>query len=141
MTVAQPNAIGSPGYTAEVPCVRESVSRARALVSHVLAVWGTDDDATGYGKVIVTELLANAVEHTDTPVSRVLIERPGNGAVHIGVSDRSHDVPHLKTTDLNAESSRGLSLVAAMSSRWGYETHPWGKVTWAAVKASAGRTQ
>lgn len=26
MTVAKPNAIGAPGYTAELPCVRESAS-------------------------------------------------------------------------------------------------------------------
>lgn len=76
MTVAQPNAIGSPGYAAEVPCVRESVSLARAFISQVLAVWGMDDDVTGWGKIIVTELLANAVEHTETPVSRIHIERP-----------------------------------------------------------------
>nr|WP_260611791.1 ATP-binding protein [Streptomyces sp. WAC04770] len=141
MTVAQPNAIGSPGYAAEVPCIRESVSLARAFISHVLAVWGMDDDVTDWGKTIVTELLANAVEHTETPASRIHIERPRNGVVRIGVSDRSHDAPHLKTADLNAESGRGLSLVAAMSFRWGYDTHPWGKVTWAVVETPAGREQ
>lgn len=139
MTVAQPNAIGSPGYAAEVPCVRESVSLARAFISQVLAVWGMNDDVTGWGKIIVTELLANAVEHTETPVSRIHIARPSNGAVRIGVSDRSHVAPRLKTADLNAESGRGLSLVAAMSSRWGYETHPWGKVTWAVVETPVGK--
>ncbi len=141
MTVAKPNAIGAPGYTTELPCVRESVSRARALVSNVLAAWGMDDDVADCGKIIVTELLANAVEHTDTPVSKILIERPSNGAVRIGVSDRSHGAPHLKTADPNAESGRGLSLVATMSSRWGYDTHPWGKVTWAVVEASVGKEQ
>lgn len=141
MTVAQPNAIGAPGYTMELPCVRESMSRARALVSNVLATWGMDDDAADCGRIIVTELLANAVEHTQTPVSKVIVERPSNGAVRIGVSDRSHGVPHLKAAALNAESGRGLRLVAGMSSRWGYDTHPWGKVTWAVIEASAGREQ
>lgn len=139
MTVAQPNAIGVPGYTAELPCVRGSVSRARTLVSNVLAVWGMDGDVADCGRTIVTELLANAVEHTETPVSQVVIERPGDGAVRIGVSDRSHGVPRLKTAALTAESGRGLSLVAGMSSRWGYETHTWGKVTWAVIEASAGQ--
>lgn len=141
MTVAKPNAIGAPGYTAELPCVRESVSRARALVFNVLAAWGMDEDVTDCGKIVVTELLANAVEHTETPVSKVIIERRSNGAVRIGVSDRSHGVPHLKTAALNAESGRGLSLVAGMSSRWGYDTHRWGKVTWAVIEASAGQKQ
>ncbi|WP_344382027.1 ATP-binding protein [Streptomyces thermolineatus] len=141
MTVAQPNAIGAPGYTTELPCVRESVRRARALVSNVLAAWGMDDDMADCGKIIVTELLANAVEHTETPVSKVIIERRSNGTVRIGVSDRSHSVPHLKTAALHAESGRGLSLVAEMSSLWGYDTHQWGKVTWAVIDASARREQ
>lgn len=141
MTVAKPNAIGAPGYTAELPCVRKSVSRARALVSNVLAAWGMGDDVANCGQIIVTELLANAIEHTETPVSKVIIERPSYGAVRIGVSDQSHGVPHLKTAALNAESGRGLSLVAGMSSRWGYDTHPWGKVTWAVIEAPAGQEQ
>jgi anti-sigma regulatory factor (Ser/Thr protein kinase) len=141
MTVAKPNAIGAPGYTTELPCVRESVSRARALVSNVLAAWGMDDDVADCGKIIVTELLANAVEHTETPVSKVLIERRSNGAVRIGVADRSHDVPRLKSAALDAESGRGLRLVAEMSSLWGYDTHRWGKITWAVIEASAGREQ
>ncbi|MYV39085.1 hypothetical protein GT030_09410 [Streptomyces sp. SID1328] len=107
MTVAKPNAIGAPGYTAELPCVRESASHARDLVSNALAAWGMDDDMADCGRIIVTELLANAVEHTETPVSKITIERRSNGAVCIGVSDRSHGVPHLKTAALNAESGRG----------------------------------
>jgi anti-sigma regulatory factor (Ser/Thr protein kinase) len=95
MTIAQPNAIGAPGYSAELPCVRESVGRARALVSDVLAAWGMDEDVADCGKIIVTELLANAVEHTKTPVSKVIIERPSNGVVRIRVSDSSRGAPHL----------------------------------------------
>lgn len=137
MTIAQPNAIGAPGYTAELPCVRESVGRARALVSDVLAAWDTDEDVADCGKTIVTELLANAVEHTETLVSKVIIERPSNGVVRIGVSDSSRGAPHLESAGPNAESGRGLSLVAAISSRWGHDTHQWGKVTWAVIEASA----
>lgn len=141
MTIAQPNAIGAPGYSAELPCVRESVGRARALVSDVLAAWGMDEDVADCGKIIVTELLANAVEHTKTPMSKVIIERPSNGVVRIGVSDGSRGAPHLVSAGPNAESGRGLSLVAAMSSQWGYDTHTWGKVTWAVIEASADREQ
>ncbi|MFE2046521.1 ATP-binding protein [Streptomyces sp. NPDC059477] len=139
MTAATPNAIGSPGYTTELPCVRESVSHARALVSDVLAAWGMDDDVADRGRIIVTELLANAVEHTETSVSKVIIERRSNGAVRIGVSDRSHDVPYVKTAALSAENGRGLRLVAGMSARWGYDAHRWGKITWAVIDAASGR--
>lgn len=113
------------------------MGRARAPVSDVLAAWGMDEDVADCGKIIVTELLANAVEHTETPVSKVIIERPSNGVVRIGVSDSSCGAPHLELAGPNAESGRGLSLVTAMSSQWGYSTHPWGKVTWAVIEASA----
>jgi anti-sigma regulatory factor (Ser/Thr protein kinase) len=141
MTSAKPSAIGTPGCTAELPCTREAVSHARALVTHVLTAWGVDDDVTDCGKIIVTELLANAVEHTETLVSKVIVERPSDSTVRIGVSDQSHGVPRLGTAARNAESGRGLSLIAGVSSRWGYDTHPWGKVTWAVIEASVGGEQ
>ncbi|NEA38010.1 ATP-binding protein [Streptomyces sp. SID11385] len=137
MTVAQPHATGASHYTAEMPCVRESASCARALISSVLAVWGMDGDVADRGKLIVTELLANAVEHTETTVTKIRVERPVDRTVRIEVSDLSHNAPHLKAADPGAESGRGLRLVAAMSLRWGYDYHPWGKVTWAEVEARA----
>ncbi|MFJ3365802.1 ATP-binding protein [Streptomyces anthocyanicus] len=136
MTDATRNVVGAPSYTAELPCVRESVRRARDLVSSVLTTWGMDDALTDCGQVIVTELLANTVEHTETPLSKVTIERRSNRSIRIGVSDQSHDVPHVKTADADSESGRGLRLVAGISSQWGYDTHRWGKVTWAVIEAS-----
>lgn len=133
MTAAQPNAIGGPGYTAELPCVPESVGRARALVSSVLAAWGLEGDVADSGELIVSELLANAVTHTETTTTRVVIERQSESSVRIGVSDRSHTAPFAKSPTDDMASGRGLRLVGALSERWGYETNRWGKVTWAVI--------
>lgn len=141
MTAAQPNATGAPGYTAELPCVPESVSRARALVSSVLAAWGMEGDLADCGEVIVSELLTNAVDHTETPLTKVVIERRADSSVRIEVSDRSRIVPRVKEATDDAECGRGLRLVDALSCRWGCDTNRWGKVTWAELKAPTGRGQ
>ncbi|MFC5785130.1 MULTISPECIES: ATP-binding protein [Streptomyces] len=141
MTAAKPNATGAPGYTAELPGVPESVGRARAFVAGALAVWGLEEDLAGCGEVIVSELLTNVVDHTTTPMTKVVIERRGGCSVRIGVSDRSRVVPCMKTATDDAESGRGLRLVDSLSSRWGYSRNRWGKVTWAEIKATTGRNQ
>ncbi|WP_369228782.1 ATP-binding protein [Streptomyces sp. R21] len=141
MTAAKPNATGAPGYTAELPCVPESVSRARALVSSALVAWGMGDDLGDCGEIIVSELLTNAVDHTETPLTQVVIERRVDSSVRIGVSDRSQVAPRMKKATDDTECGRGLHLVHALSWRWGYDTHHWGKVTWAVIKAPTGTSQ
>ncbi|WP_241672311.1 ATP-binding protein [Streptomyces sp. IB2014 016-6] len=140
-TAAKPNATGAPGYTAELPGAPESVGRARAFVSSALATWGLDDDLVGCGEVIVSELLTNVVDHTKTPLTKVVIERRVDCSVRIGVSDRSRVVPCMRAATDDGESGRGLRLVDALSSRWGYRRNRWGKVTWAEIKVLAGRGQ
>ncbi|WP_432104183.1 ATP-binding protein [Streptomyces sp. bgisy091] len=133
MTAAQPDATCAFGYTAELPCVPESVGRARALVSSALTAWGMSEDLADSGEVIVSELLTNAVTHTRTSTTKVIIERQGESSVRIAVSDRSHAAPFVKASTDDSESGRGLSLVGALSERWGYDTDRWGKVTWALI--------
>lgn len=64
MTAAITGVPGASGYTtAELPCVPESVGRARTLVSSVLAGWGLEGDLADLGGVIVSELVTNVVDH------------------------------------------------------------------------------
>ncbi|WP_413754919.1 ATP-binding protein [Streptomyces sp. MMBL 11-3] len=134
-TAVQPNVTGTPSYSEVLPCIPASVGRARALVSSVLATWGIDDDLADCGEVIVSELMANAVRHTWTHRSKVIIERQADGSVRIGVSDRSHVLPCVQRATDDAETGRGLLLASALSRSWFCETHRWGKVTWAVVEA------
>ncbi|WP_326740661.1 ATP-binding protein [Streptomyces sp. NBC_01022] len=135
MTAAKPNATGAPGYTAELTCVPESVGSARALVSSVLAAWGLEDYLADCAEIIISELLTNVVDHTETDLSTIFIERKSSIGVRIAVSDQSHAVPCVKSATGDAESGRGLRLVDALSRVWGYDTHSWGKVTWAEIEA------
>lgn len=72
-TTARPS--GHPGYTETLPCTAQSAATARRLVRTALAVWGIEHGADA-ATLIVSELVANAVDHTDCRVIRITVTRP-----------------------------------------------------------------
>ncbi|MFJ2951517.1 ATP-binding protein [Streptomyces sp. NPDC087226] len=87
MTVmATPHPTGSPGYSETLPRKPESAAVARTLVRTALAAWGLEehiDDAM----VVITELVSNAVEHGRLASIRVVVTRPAEHWVRLGVVD------------------------------------------------------
>ncbi|MEH0586146.1 ATP-binding protein [Streptomyces sp. B21-106] len=136
LTAARPTANGSPGYTETLPCEPESARRARLLVSAALNAWGIGELAE-VGVQIVAELVNNAVDHARCRNVRVLVVRPAEGVVRIGVADTCPATPEAGNPDEDSEEGRGLLLVDALSWRWGYDRKRWGKVVWAELKAPA----
>ncbi|WUH23668.1 ATP-binding protein [Streptomyces sp. NBC_00448] len=126
-TIARPR--GHPGYSETLPCVVESAEIARQLVRTVLSAWGLDDLVPD-GTLIVTELVANAAQHTRGPLIRVTVDRPSSAIVRIGVVDRSHTLPQLRQPDSDDERGRGLALVDSLTERWGTDRLPLGKRVW-----------
>jgi len=110
-----------------VPC-------ARLHAVHVLHEWGLRDLADD-AEMIVSELVTNAVE-----ASTLLSERPpvslrllltGKSLV-IEVWDHSPLDLEPREADADDECGRGLTVVAALSDRWGWErTGHDRKVVWA----------
>ena len=135
-TLANPR--GHPGYAATVPCVKESAESARLLVRTVLSTWGLDDLAED-GALVVTELVANAVQHTDGERIRVSVNRPEPGVVRIDVADRSHGLPRLRKAGADDEGGRGLALIDALTTRWGTEPLAQGKRVWGELTSEAAR--
>ena len=118
----------------ELPCDLQSVTVARHFVRDSLLEWGlpqlVDDAQLG-----VSELVANAVRHAQTPVE-LTVEL--DGGVRFAVRDRHPELrrPSLGTqVDAFAENGRGLQLVAAISSDWGISARGDGKVIWFALSA------
>lgn len=136
MTAARPTATGTPGYTETMPCEPESARRARMLVSAALSTWAIGELAEA-GVQIVAELVNNAIDHTRCRNVRVLVTRPSQGVVRIGVADTCREGPELGSPDDDAEEGRGLLLVEALSWRWGYDRKRWGKVVWAELEVPA----
>jgi CheY-like chemotaxis protein len=105
-------------------------SRARALVRDALRDWGLAtivDDAM----LVVTELVTNAVTHGRSAF-RLQLSRT-TGAFRIEVVDGGEGTPEPQPQDTEAEGGRGIMLVDAMSSSWGVESVPTGKLVWAEI--------
>ncbi|MFD8965050.1 ATP-binding protein [Streptomyces sp. NPDC059568] len=135
MTVtAIPHPAGRPGYSETLPCEPRSAAVARRLVRTALGAWGHEGLADD-GALIVTELVANATEHSGSRLIRVVISRSPEGFVRLGVVDRSRIIPVIRT-DSNGDQTRGrgLLMVDALTDRWGTDLYRWGKQVWGELK-------
>jgi anti-sigma regulatory factor (Ser/Thr protein kinase) len=113
---------------------------ARAHVGAVLREWGLGgitDDAC----LIVSELTTNAVTATrdadsTEPVRIWVLADTGAGVLFL-VWDATMPAPVLRVPTLDAEHGRGLTIVEAISARWGSYLaggQASGKVVWALVR-------
>jgi serine/threonine-protein kinase RsbW len=83
----------------------------------------------------VSELCANAIAHTasgDGGTFIVSVALLGEGMARVAVTDSGGStIPSVGAFDMAAEGGRGLALVAACTSRWGWgEAYP-GRTVWA----------
>jgi len=83
----------------------------------------------------VSELCSNAITHSASGHGGVFIVEvgyPRDGVARVAVTDEGGaSVPAAGTLDLMAEGGRGLALVAACTSRWGYADAYPGRTVWA----------
>ncbi|MDQ2815234.1 MAG: ATP-binding protein [Actinomycetota bacterium] len=121
-----------------------SVPKARRFVAELLAGCPARETLM----TCVSELCANAVAHTDSGnggVFIVEIDCLRDGVARVAVTDEgSDDVPAAGVLDLSAEGGRGLAMVAACTSRWGFaEAYPgrtvWAEASWPVAVPSPGQ--
>lgn len=76
-------------------------------------------------------MVSNAVDHARFDSIRVIVSRPSPVFIQLGVVDRSKVIPVMRT-DSNGDQlrGRGLTLVDALSDRWGTDLYNWGKQVW-----------
>jgi anti-sigma regulatory factor (Ser/Thr protein kinase) len=109
----------------------DAVPLVRDRLTALLQDWGLAGEAAEPTLLVVTELVSNAAEHGSGP-AWLGIERRG-GSVHVAVHDGAAQPPRRLPADPTRLRGRGLSLVDAVSSRWGWTDDPPGKVVWAEV--------
>ncbi|WP_369032342.1 ATP-binding protein [Streptomyces adonidis] len=131
-------AVGPQRYQQRYPAKLEAVTRARQDIVLVLETWGLPHLVLAAAQV-VTELVANAVEHTDAATIGASITRTGAGSARIVVTDTSHVRPAPGTPSPDDEDGRGLLLVDALADSWGSELVHGGKRVWAELCADGGR--
>ncbi|MDQ6726204.1 MAG: ATP-binding protein [Actinomycetota bacterium] len=88
--------------------------------------------------LLVSELVANAVLHSGTPLD-VVVAVDGL-RVRVEVHDGSPRMPVRKNYSTMSGTGRGLVLVDRMSSRWGADSTPTGKVVWFELDAATAPT-
>jgi hypothetical protein len=107
------------------------VSLARRFVAELLAGCPARETLV----TCVSELCANAIAHTASGrggVFVVEVDTRRDGVARIAVTDDGADgVPVPGALDLTAEGGRGLAMVAACTSRWGYADAFPGRIVWA----------
>ncbi|MFK0112835.1 SpoIIE family protein phosphatase [Streptomyces sp. NPDC091217] len=110
--------------------VPEAARHARRFSKRTLRSWGVTDDAMDTALLIVSELVTNALIHTDGPVRLDLTQV--DHRLRIAVADASPRSP-VKPPNIGWEATggRGILLVEAMSAAWGTVPVSGGKQVWA----------
>ncbi|MFE5600704.1 ATP-binding protein [Streptomyces coelicoflavus] len=138
---------GAPHLTVRLSSTARGARLARRLAVQQLAAWGTPyDSETSQTLALVTaELAVNAATHGRLPgrdFRLTLLLLPEHEVVRVEVTDtrpgcRPHD-PAAEPAAPDAQSGRGLLLVAAYAERWGCEVRDaYTKTVWAEVALPA----
>jgi anti-sigma regulatory factor (Ser/Thr protein kinase) len=114
----------------ELGALTSAVPTARAWARVVWSGWGLAqlaDDAS----VVLTELVTNAVLHASGEIVDVWL-RSDRHRLAIMVGDPSRQMP-VRADPPNSEDrfGRGLTIVSALSARWGTYRVQGGKIVWA----------
>jgi anti-sigma regulatory factor (Ser/Thr protein kinase) len=125
-----------------IPAVAEKVGEARGFVAGVL---GKSHALVDLALLLSSELVTNSVRHSGSAVPGGVVTvtvAAGDEVVRVEVTDCCGDgVPVLPTggtADEEAEGSRGLWLVDALSARWGYQRGGGIATTWFELRVRPG---
>jgi anti-sigma regulatory factor (Ser/Thr protein kinase) len=96
------------------PAVVESVPKLRAFAQATVREWGQEGDTVDALGLIITELVANACQHSgSTEVAVLLVADPGRVVAQVADTGRWKPSALRSLPDDEATSGRGLQLVRA----------------------------
>lgn len=113
----------------DLPPLTGSVPAARHLLLEILRAWGVPQDRED-AALLVTELVANVVDHVRGEAGLTLEVTFSDGWLRISVADGSSVRPVVRELEREQPRGRGLLLVKAIADRWGSEDHRGGKRVW-----------
>jgi anti-sigma regulatory factor (Ser/Thr protein kinase) len=91
-------------------------------------------------KLLMTELVANALKHASRGIQAVIIRITRNHFVRVEVLDPGPMFnPDPRPPGTGTGSGRGLFLVEAVANAWGVEPEEAGKKVWFELRVAAGR--
>lgn len=112
-----------------------SAAAVRRQLALDLDLRGIDPESIAEITLVASELVGNAVRHVPTGRDGQLgvSWTVGTADVEVSVKDPSPDVPVTRAARADAPDGRGLAIVSALTSAWGYERTADGKRVWARV--------
>ena len=119
--------------------VPASVGAARQAVRTWFQSRDCGDDAADTAALLVTELVSNAVVHANGPSLWLTLDETTDDVLHVAVRDGSVDIPRHspQMPDVHRKGGRGLSMVDALSTSWGWEPLRAGKRVWFELPCAA----
>jgi anti-sigma regulatory factor (Ser/Thr protein kinase) len=126
-----------------VPALR-APRAARTFVAETLTTWDVQADEVEAAKLVVSELVTNAVLHSPESATISLDLRLTDGAVRVLVTDGGLGEPERRAhpDSWTDETGRGVWLVEAFTEQWGTEAHRGdGKSVWCELRVDAPTTQ
>ncbi|MDY0815732.1 ATP-binding protein [Kitasatospora purpeofusca] len=124
-------------FAARLDSRTESTPLARHLLRAYLAALPTGDHYTDTAELLLGELFANAVQHSDAPDDRLIEIRFAllGGRLRLEAHDAGSGRPSVRAAAPDEEHGRGLLLVNELAYRWGCcpRAGGVGKFVWALV--------
>ena len=110
---------GTGACSVELAATPEAVRAARARVADVLRAWAVPAGVIDLARLLTSELASNAVTHGQGGTFTLEVRSFGC-CLTVDVADLSPSVPVVRFPAADAESGRGLLLVAETADSWGY---------------------
>jgi anti-sigma regulatory factor (Ser/Thr protein kinase) len=120
-----------------LPADPTAPAEARAVVEAI----GSDlpEPVLVDAKLLLTELVANAIKHASRGIKTVIIRIRRNHFIRVEVLDPGPMFnPDPRPAGTGAGSGRGLYLVDAVATAWGIEPDEAGKKVWFELRLAAG---
>ncbi|WP_432544060.1 SpoIIE family protein phosphatase [Kineococcus sp. SYSU DK002] len=114
-----------------------AVARARAFLAAALTAWDVAE-LLEEAELVLSELVTNALVHTDSPAGVTLRFQPAHRRLTVAVRDASTRHPRERDAADDALGGRGLAIVEAVSAAWGVVVEGAGKTVWAELRGAPG---
>jgi hypothetical protein len=108
-----------------------AAGEARRQVRAAIGTWDIPVDPS-VAELLTSELVTNAITHVAGEIVTLAISC-SCGQLRVDVYDTSCSLPVLVDASADAETGRGLMLVATLSTEWGFYRIPAGKAVYFAL--------
>lgn len=117
-----------------IPAMVQAPRIARRFAARATRRWSVDASALGW---VVGEAVSNVVRHsTESRTLELRCARLDDGAL-VEVVDSSAAPPHVRLSSWLDDSGRGLAVMSALVTDWGFRWSAEGKVVWAHIRGAA----